>query len=53
MTEDECRIVVDCPVCKRTMWAGTRCTHGQIPPPSKEAPKETVLPTEEKPCKTR
>jgi hypothetical protein len=25
------RIVVDCPVCNRTIWANTRCYHGQVP----------------------
>lgn len=23
------RIVVDCPQCHRTIWAGTRCHHGE------------------------
>lgn len=25
------RIVVDCPECHRTIWAGTRCLHGAFP----------------------
>ncbi len=25
------RIVVDCPTCHRTVWAGTTCHHGVIP----------------------
>ena len=25
------RIVVDCEVCHRTIWAGTPCSHGEIP----------------------
>ena len=25
------RIVVDCPECHRTIWAGTTCHHGVVP----------------------
>lgn len=32
---DDRHIVIDCAVCHRTIWAGTKCLHGQIPPPSK------------------
>lgn len=28
---DETRIVVDCPVCKRTIWANSTCHHGKVP----------------------
>lgn len=31
-------IVVDCPVCKRTIWNGTRCFHGSPPPPGVGGP---------------
>jgi hypothetical protein len=31
--DDERRIVVDCPVCKRTIWGGTTCYHGLVPLP--------------------
>jgi hypothetical protein len=33
-------IVVDCPTCKRTIWGGTACAHGAVPPPSVSAPFE-------------
>ena len=36
-------IVVDCPECRRTIWANTVCTHGTVPPPSKDAPKEDAV----------
>lgn len=36
--DDEDGIVVDCPVCKRTIWNGTRCYHGAVPPPGVEGP---------------
>lgn len=33
--EDRARgIVIDCPECRRTIWSGTTCTHGQVPPPA-------------------
>ena len=32
--------VIDCPVCKRTMWANSTCHHGQVPPPRKGAAVE-------------
>ena len=33
-------VVVDCPVCKRVIWAGTACAHGAVPPPKGGGPKE-------------
>lgn len=42
-TNDDRHIVVDCPQCHRTIWAGSKCHHGQpITSPSKDAPKEDV-----------
>jgi hypothetical protein len=35
MNADQQRIVVDCPVCRRTVWAGSVCLHGAVPPPKK------------------
>jgi hypothetical protein len=29
-------IVVDCPKCFRTVWAGTTCRHGEPPPPARK-----------------
>ncbi len=34
---DQQRIVVDCPVCRRTVWANATCLHGAVPPPKKDA----------------
>lgn len=35
-TESNDSIVVDCPVCRRTIWAWTKCWHGKVPPPDPE-----------------
>lgn len=32
-------IVIDCPVCHRTIWNGTHCYHGHPPPPAVGGPK--------------
>lgn len=37
------RVVVDCDVCHRTIWAGTRCAHGKVPEPDPDAPREVPL----------
>lgn len=37
-------IVINCPVCHRTIWANTVCPHGTVPPPSKDAPREKDVP---------
>lgn len=42
------RIVVDCPTCRRVIWAGTACAHGAVPPPGKDAPKEGAADHKEK-----
>lgn len=33
MDVDDSRIVVNCPTCKRTIWANATCLHGDPPPP--------------------
>ena len=39
---DSVRIVVNCPVCSRTVWANSVCHHGDVPPPKPgdDVPKE-------------
>lgn len=37
---DEKPIIVDCPECRRVMWRNGTCSHGKVPEPSSEAPKE-------------
>ncbi len=37
---DEKCCIVNCPTCYRVMWAHGTCQHGQVPEPSKDAPKE-------------
>lgn len=31
-------LIIDCPVCYRTIWANSTCHHGRIPPPDDEKP---------------
>lgn len=31
-------LVVNCPECHRTIWAGTLCRHGELPPPEDKSP---------------
>lgn len=33
MVTDPNSIVVNCPVCKRVIWAHATCTHGEVPVP--------------------
>lgn len=41
MDDDNRHIIIDCPTCKRTIWAESVCHHGQPPTtPNKDAPKE-------------
>lgn len=43
MDEKATGIVIDCPKCKRTIWAGATCYHGFTP----------LTPEEEKPLRDR
>ena len=37
-------LLTDCPVCHRTIWANTVCSHGTVPPPADDAPREKEVP---------
>ena len=33
------QIVIDCPVCRRVIWNGTRCHHGEVVVLTPDVPK--------------
>ncbi len=39
---DRAPIVIDCPVCSRTIWTHSVCHHGKVPETMHGAPKEVV-----------
>lgn len=44
------QLVIDCPVCKRTIWNGAYCNHGNVPEPKKEkATTNTINKPEDSP----
>lgn len=34
--DNDRRLVIDCPTCKRTIWNGSTCSHGAVPVPTKQ-----------------
>lgn len=45
-------VVINCPVCKRVIWANATCTHGEVPAPLAPADPEPE-PDEPQPKKRR
>jgi hypothetical protein len=46
-------IVIDCPVCFRTMWATSTCHHGQMPPPRNDDQDPRANPPRVRPVSER